>query len=132
MNFEITNEFYELRANAVKNRLYIKVIGFWSAPKVVPNYLTDIKEATEHLRSGFSILADLREMRTSPASVVHIHEEGLKITKAAGVEYSAEVISDTITNMQMKKMYREHDVNDNKFKTIEEAEAFLDSQSRSS
>ena len=131
MNLEITNEFYELRANSVKNRLYIKIIGFWQAPNVVPNYLSDIKEMTEHLRSGFSILADLREMRTCPASVVPIHEEGLQITKAAGVEYSAEVISDTIANMQMKKMYREHDVNDNKFGTIEEAEAFLDSQSRS-
>ncbi len=122
-----SNALYEIHVLPEKNRMKIRIIGFWRNPEVVPDYLSDLDKATKLLTSGFTVLADLREMLTHPTSVLDIHERGFQITKEAGVRCSAEVIDYDMAKKQMDRMYRENMVKQNKFDTIEEATQFLDS-----
>lgn len=120
--------YYEVKASSKKNRLYIVITGFWSSPEVVPNYLSDLRKAANSLKPGFTVLADLRKMSTNPSSVMPIHEEGLSITREAGVKCSAAVITMDVNKYQMNRVYRQQMIEDRNFLTMEEAEEYLDQQ----
>ncbi len=49
---------YKIEIDKTKNRLYLKVIGFWNDFSVVSNYPDNIKKAGQELTPGFTVLAD--------------------------------------------------------------------------
>lgn len=120
------NKFYEISVDGEKNRLYLKIIGFWRNPEAVPHYTGDLLKATKELKRGFTILSDLREMLTPPVEITAIHEGAQKFLINAGLSRTAEVLSNVILKMVTKKYSDVSHMKKMEFTTIEEAEKWLD------
>lgn len=120
------NDYYVLTVDEVKNRVSIKVIGFWPSPDSVPNYLEDWKTSLTHVTKGFTILSDLTEMKTHPSSLMPLHQAAIDLTSQAGYSFTAEVVKYDVAEMQMDRLYKEKMVEANKFDSIEAADRHLD------
>jgi hypothetical protein len=118
---------YKIGIDKTKNRLYLKVIGFWNDFSLVSNYPDDIKKAGQELTPGFTVLADLTEMEPMPKEVGHLHEQAQKILVVLGLRKTAEILpSSTILKMQVNKYAKSSEMPKAEFRSIEEAEAWLD------
>lgn len=121
------NDFYELRVDSDKNRLYAKATGFWKSPTQVPEYLADLKAALGEIRPGFTVLSDLRMMKPPTTEISHLHREAQRLIVDGGMSRTAEVIGKAILiEMQIKKFTQSSTMTKAEFDTPEEAEAWLD------
>jgi hypothetical protein len=125
MNKIAENEYYVIQVEPGKNRFYLRVMGFWKNTSIVPNYLTDIEKGVKMLRSGFCIISDLREMKTPPQEVGILHEKAQKVLVLAGLDRTAEVLSDAILKMALNKYSINSQMKKQAFSTVEEAEKWL-------
>jgi hypothetical protein len=64
---------YSLEVNKPKNRIYLKLQGFWRSVVDVPNDFSDFQRATQEVTPGFTILTDAREMKTPSPEVAELH-----------------------------------------------------------
>ena len=92
---------YVISVSPEKNRAYLKIIGFWRGPEVVPDYIKDWTKAMSLLNKGFTLLTDASEMKTHPASVRPLHEQAQALLLKAGVSKVAEVLKDDVAEMQL-------------------------------
>lgn len=92
---------YELIVSLKKNRAYLKIIGFWRNPEMVPNYLEDWKKAVSILSPGFTLLTDAREMVIHPGTVREIHEKAQKFIVDCGVSKVAELQNNVAAELQL-------------------------------
>lgn len=121
------NKAYNLAVSVSKNRAYLKLIGFWRNTEAVPEYLNDWKKALNDLKPGFSILTDASEMNTHPQDVKMLHAEAQKLVIGAGLSKVAEIIKNDITEYQLDSLAQTTNFPKRSFKTIVEAETWLDS-----
>lgn len=122
-----TNKFYTIAVNTEKNRAYLKIIGFWRSPEVVPTYLKDWTEAVSLLTKGFTLLTDASEMKTHPAELRKLHEQAQAILLKNGVLKVAEIVKDDVAEMQLDAVAKTTQFPKKNFKTADAAEAWLDS-----
>ena len=122
------NEYYKLEVKPSKNRVYIAIYGFWPNISIVPNYLNDWEKSLTLVSSGFTILADVREMKIHPKEVTELHSKTIEMTTAKGYSKTAEVINEGIAKMQIDRIYKENVVRKNLFNTVESAEEFLNTK----
>jgi hypothetical protein len=121
------NNCYKIEIDKTKNRLYLKVIGFWNDFSSVSNYPDDIKKAGQGLIPGFTVLADLTEMKPMPKEVGPLHEQAQKILVVLGLKKTAEILpSSTILKIQVNKYAKSSEMPKAEFHSREEAEAWLD------
>ena len=121
------NEYYHINVDKSKNRIYLKVIGFWESPNVVPNYITDLEKASKALSRGFTIIADLRDMKTPPQELRSVHEKAQEVLVQAGLDRTAEILSSALL-ASATEMYAEKSwMKKREFSSIKEAEEWLDS-----
>lgn len=116
---------YSLKINIDKNRIYLKIKGHWRSRDSVPNYIADWKKALVNVKRNFTILTDASEMKTHPRDVREVHEEVQKMIHNAGIKKVAEVVNDDITTMQLDSMATITKFPKENFRSIEEAEAWL-------
>ena len=76
-------DLYTLSVDSLKNRIYFVPVGFWESPTVVPEYLDDWKETLDSIEDGFTILADLRRLKTAPPEVAELHAKSLSMSTRA-------------------------------------------------
>jgi len=125
----VANEYYEAGVEPSKNRLYIKVIGFWKNPEQVPNYVSDLRTAAEKLEPGFTILVDLRMMKPPATSVTPVHVEAQQMLVEHGLSRTAEVVGNAVLlELQLKKFAQESAMIKAEFNTPEEGEKWLDNE----
>ena len=110
-----------------KNRAYLKIIGFWRNPDVVPNYIKDWTNATSLLKKGFTLLTDASEMKTHPQELRKLHEQAQAIILRAGVSKVAEILKDEVAEMQLDAVAKTTQFPKKNFRSAEEAEKWLDS-----
>jgi hypothetical protein len=121
--------FYTIGIDTAENRLYLKVIGFWNDLSLVSNYPDDIKKASQELTPGFTVLADLTEMKPMPKEVGPLYERAQKILVKSGLKKTAEILPESaILKMQVKKFARSSEMPKAEFHSKEEAEAWLDTE----
>src|SRR5690606_27874075 len=120
------NRSYTLNVVLDKNRIYLKIKGYWRSTETVPNYIADWRKALILVRKQFTVLTDASEMKTHPKPVRDLHEEVQKMINNAGVSKVAEVVNDDITEMQLNSMARSTRFVRKNFRNIEEAEKWLD------
>ena len=121
------NARYELRYNPTKNRLYLRIIGFWPTVAAVPEYLADWKEALALTKPGFTLVTDAREMVIHPAEVRVLHEEAQKMITAAGSLHTAEIVkAANVSELQLDLLSKETGMPRSKFTAPDVAEAWLD------
>ena len=110
-----------------KNRAYLKIIGFWRNPDVVPNYIKDWTTATSLLKKGFTLLTDASEMKTHPQELRKLHEQAQAIILKAGVSKVAEILKDEVAEMQLDAVAKTTQFPKKNFRSAEDAEKWLDS-----
>ncbi len=121
------NDYYAILVNTTKNRLYLTLTGYWKSRTVVPNYIEDMKKATQQLSKDYTVLADVTQMKTPPKDVVNLHMEVQKMAIAAGLAKTAEIVGqDVITKMAIDRFSKESGMSKGTFDNKEEAEAWLD------
>jgi hypothetical protein len=117
---------YTIAVSPTKNRAYLKIIGFWRGPEIVPDYIKDWTKAISQLKKGFTLLTDASEMKTHPASVRPLHEEAQGLLLKAGVSKVAEVIKDDVAEMQLDAVAKTTQLPKRTFKAHADAEVWLD------
>jgi hypothetical protein len=122
------NTHYKIAISPEANRAYLTIHGFWRNKDAVPNYLKDWTKAVSALKPGFTLLTDASEMKTHPKDVQRLHEEAQAIVLKAGVVKVAEILKDNITELQLNAVAKATQFPKKNFKTVEEAEKWLDQQ----
>ncbi len=117
-----------VRANAQKNRIYIDMDGFLTLDEA-KKLRDDYASAIALCRPGFTVLTNAIKYKPSKEDVQEIHSEMAKMDEDAGCSKVARVVGDKpLGGMQITRLVKEHAAYPTKhFQTIEEAEAYLDS-----
>lgn len=118
---------YSIYVSLEQNRLYITLFGFWMDPSVAPYYIDDILKAVKFLSAPFTVLVDLREMKTPGHLLKNLHIEAQKATVAAGGIKSAEVIPERISlKLELEDYAFDSSIVRKAFSDIKSAEIWLD------
>lgn len=120
------NKYYTIHISPEKNRAYLKIIGFWRSPEMVPDYLADWTQAVSKLSKGFTLATDATEMKTHPQELRKLHEQAQAILLKAGVSKVAEIIKDEIAEMQLDSVAKTTQFPKKNFRTPADAEKWLD------
>ena len=120
------NKHYKISISTEKNRAYLTIFGFWRNKEAVPDYLKDWQRVVSSLKRGFTLLTDASQMKTHPRDVQKLHEEAQAILLKAGVLKVAEILKDDITELQLDAVAKATRFPKKNFKTVEEAEKWLD------
>lgn len=124
----VNNDKYEIAVDQKKNRVYFKIKGFWKDPSDIPNYIADWEMTLQHLKPHFTIVSDLREMKPHSTSLTPVHEKAQRLLVSAGLDRTAEIMGDAVLLEFQTKQYAERSLMKKmEFETLEEAEAWLDS-----
>lgn len=122
--------FYRFAVDVAKRRLYLTVRGDWKSQDQVPNVLTDLESALNHLSPGYSCLTDARSFHTlNLASYVLKIQE---MNSERGVGKVARVLDkDSLAKFQIEGTGR-NVIGDSEaavraFDNVIDAEAWLDS-----
>jgi len=119
---------YEIAVNEVKNRAYLKVIGFWRNADLVSGYVSDWRKTLTMLKPGFTLLTDLSTMITHPPEVLGVHQQVQKLVVEKKLRFTAEIKpKDIVTAMQVSKIAKASMMPVRQFASFEEAEAHLNS-----
>lgn len=117
-------------ADVAKNRVYIKFDGYMELEEA-EKLRDDVKKALRQIKSGFTILTDARGYKPGTKEVQAVISSIAKMDADAGVSKVARVTGDKpLGGMQIDRLAKE--TTENKyparhFATIEEGEAYLDS-----
>jgi hypothetical protein len=117
---------YTIAVSPAKNRAYLKIIGFWRGPEIVPHYINDWTKAISLLSKGFTLLTDASEMKTHPTSVRPLHEQAQAMLIMAGVAKVAEVLKDDVAEMQLDAVAKKTQFPKKNFRSHNDAEVWLD------
>ena len=117
---------YKISILPEKNRAYLKIIGFWRSPEIVPDYIKDWTKAVSLLRKGFTLVTDATEMKTHPQELRKLHEQAQSILLKAGVSKVAEILKDDVAEMQLDALAKATQFPKKNFRNTEDAEKWLD------
>lgn len=118
---------YEVKANALKNRLFITVDGTIAANEV-DAYRSTLSKNISMLKSGFTALIDLRKASVFDQESMKQLQGTKEIAVAAGLTKSAMIVESAILKMQMNRNFKDVGPQDKAFTEISEAEDFLDNK----
>lgn len=116
---------YEVKTNALKNRLYISVDGAM-VKNEVELYKSTVKKNVQMLKPGFTVAIDLRKTSVVDQETLLQMQEIKKIAVSAGLSKSAVVMDSAILKMQTSRSFKDVGPQDKPFTSLEEAEKFLD------
>ena len=121
------NDYYSIKVDENKNRMYLTITGFWKEVSQVPNYLEDLKKATEFLSNEYEILTDIRKMKPPTQEVGALHVKAQKLVIDAGLSKTAEIHPESqLAKMSVDRFSVESGMKKGMFPSIEEAEKWLD------
>ena len=125
----IANDFYEIGYDTSANRMYLRIKGFWKSPEEVPNFVHDIDTISNKLTNGFTLVADLRQMKTPPIEINEIHHQSQQTVTRNGLSHTAEILpeKDIILSNVVKTIANKSGMQKREFSNMREAEAWLDS-----
>ena len=97
------NEYYELAFDAIKNRVLWTMKGFWDSMDVVPDFYRDWDKVMKSIKSGFTVLADLSEVKTWPDDVYEANMKVQEKLMRKGCKKVAVIIQSVIVKFQIKQ-----------------------------
>ncbi len=117
--------FYSYHIDKGKNRMYVSYKGAWLKPSQVPDFVKHHVEAIGQLTSGFTVLADVREMES--VVIMDVIEQCQKQAIEAGIRKAARVYTKpTFMQIQADSMHQRTGMQSKAFYDYAEAEAWLD------
>ena len=84
------------------------------------------ERAAKSVKPNFSVIADLREMKTPPQEIGAIHEKAQQIMINYHLDKTAEILDSAILKMVTKKYSTSTNMKKQAFKSMEEAKIWLD------
>ncbi len=115
---------FDVKANTLKNRLYISIEGT-VAGNEVENYKSGIKKNVAMLKPGFTALMDLRKCAVFDQEVMNQLQGAKEIAVGGGLTRSAMVVESAVLKMQMNRNFKDVGPQDKAFTELDEAEQFL-------
>ena len=97
------NEYYELSFDASKNQIVWKMLGFWNSMDVVPDFFSDWGKVIKSVKNGFTVLADLLEVKTWPEDVYEANMKVQEELMKKGCKKVAVVVKSAIVKFQIKQ-----------------------------
>jgi len=97
------NEYYELSFDAIKNRVLWTMKGFWDSMDVAPDFFRDWDKVMKSIKEGFTVLADLSEVKTWPEDVYEVNMKVQKRLMEKGCKKVAVIIQSVIVKFQIKQ-----------------------------
>ena len=91
----VRNQYYDIAFNPVKNRMYLRIKGFWKDAESVRSYVPDLQKGVDKMKPGFTLMVDLRGMKTPPLEVNEIHKQAQLALVKGGLLKTAEVLSES-------------------------------------
>ncbi|OGN99462.1 MAG: hypothetical protein A2Y89_07390 [Chloroflexi bacterium RBG_13_51_18] len=118
---------FTVRADVQKNRLYVKLVGFFD--------YNEMKEATDKtiegikkLKPGYDIINDISEFKPVGQDTLKEVERGQKYFKQSEIRHGIRVEGKAkLTNLQFNRVGKTIDYVPDAVETMEEAEKLLDS-----
>jgi hypothetical protein len=93
----------------------------------IPNFLNDIRQASDQLSEGFTLLTDVTEMKTHPPEVSDLHVESQKIWLEGGLLKTAELMPPSeVDRFAHERRAKASGMPCRAFESAEEAETWLD------
>lgn len=122
------NSFYQISVNKNKNRFYVKIIGLWDTPGIIPQYIEHIRIAVGELASHFTAVLDLSDMKSHPKYVEEqAHQAASLIAIKKGLSLSVQILpQDPEAKLQIERIAQNLGKQILSFEDIETAERFLD------
>ncbi len=121
----VQDQYFEIAIDTTINRLYLKLIGFWPSAEAVAHYVPALEKALSNVRSGYTLLTDLREMKTHPAELKQIHIEAQDLLIKKGLLQTAEIVSSSFVEFQTDAISKNTNMPLKQFQNEEDAVAFL-------
>jgi hypothetical protein len=103
----IKTDYYELDYDTEKNQIWWKIIGFWPSVDAVPNFDSDWKNTTANIPKGFTIMADLAEMKPFPPDVFELNQKKQIELMELGCSKVAQVTQSVMTVSQINRVAKE-------------------------
>ena len=119
----------EIKADPVKNRLYIRISGFYRSKEADPAMLGQLEAALRELRPGFDTITDLSDFVPGAPGATALLTRGGEMIKAAGRRRGVRISGGLMAGlMQFQRMLKGvfGEENTRYVKSMREAEALLD------
>lgn len=119
----------EVRVDKVKNRLYIKLNGFFRSKHVEPA-MEKLEAALKELQPNLDVITDLTDFVPGSPSAADAMTRGGEMIKAKGRRHGIRVTGGLMTGlMQFKRLLKSvFDEKDTRYaKSVQEGDAMLDS-----
>jgi hypothetical protein len=108
----VSNQYYDLSFDMLKNQINWKVKGYWSSAKNVPNMEKDWDDViSKAIKPGFNILADLSDMKTPPEDVNNLHTKVQQKIIKNGVHKIATITSSSLLKVVVSNIGTKSGVN---------------------
>jgi hypothetical protein len=120
---------YEVRVDPIKNRLYIRIIGFFRGKDVEPA-LAALEVALRDVKPGFDTVTDLSEFLPGAPGAASALARGAEMVKAKGRRRGVRITVGLMTGiMQFQRFLKGvfDDKTTRSAKSIQEADEILDS-----
>lgn len=121
-----THKHYDIEIDPTTNRMYLTLKGFWKKREEVENYSQDIRKAAAGLEKGYQLVADLRLLLPPPVEMNQVHEQAQKTLLDTGLSVTAEVLENIVVKSVTGTIAKNSKMPKREFKTMEEAEEWLD------
>ncbi|MEL7148456.1 MAG: hypothetical protein AAFO69_18930, partial [Bacteroidota bacterium] len=127
----INNAFYEIGYDLTVNRMYLRIKGFWKNVADVPDYIQDIDAISSKLQQGYTLVTDLRQMKTPPLEINKVHQEAQIVANKNGLSHTAEILpeQDIVLAHVVNNIASSSGMQKREFATMRKAEEWLDSLS---
>lgn len=120
-------EKYSISVDSSSNRIYYTMTGFWRNPQEFSDYLNDWNKAISQVKPGFTILTDVRNFKTPPASFKSMFDNMQKMLNEAGLRKTAELFGkDTVVELSLDSIAKSSGMKKRNFTDQAKAEAWLD------
>ncbi len=118
----------QFEADIEKNRLYMKLEGFYTEDKIKEAYDLVLKEA-EKLKDGYAVINDMAQLRVTTEGASKYLEKMSEYAKSRDVKVVVRIVGNKLSKMQLDNLtgskYWVKEV-----ATLEEAHQYLDENDR--
>lgn len=116
---------YTFKTDLCENRLYVKIVGSLNADDV-EEYLRKFNREFDKLKSGMTVLFDLREAKANAPEAASKMESNKQRAIDKGLNKAAIILDSVILKGQCKRSYnKDKDVEDAFFDNMEDAIEYL-------
>jgi hypothetical protein len=122
------NEFYSLRADREKNRVYFSMQGEIPNVDAIKDFMPDWRTTVGEVKEGFTILGDLSKCEPLPEDVDKLNEETQAWIMSQGCKKVAQLVGDINLMSQVNEFAEKSGMRDilRAFFYVKGAEMWLD------